>query len=391
MYNKFYGFKKMPFQVAADADFLFKSDKHLHALSYLEYGLNEFSGLMVLSGDVGSGKTTTVQYLLKQLDSNFSTALISNTNVTAKQLLSTILQNYGIEPENKDKADILNTLNQFLIAQTKGGHRVLLVVDEAQNLSIQVLEEVRMLLNLQWSGNPLLQIMLVGQPELLHTLKKEEMKQFAQRVAVNYHLTALDKEETGKYISHRLGVAGGSKNLFTLGAAEKIHELSGGIPRLINLVCQAALVYGYADEAKKISQDIIKQITEDNIVIGLESGETAKKVNEDVAISKVVDTEVEDKMVAIEESMVAINEDINKIVNIEIYEIKKELKELKSHLQEKDPDGQSQQIEWLKIRLQQEKNRYAKLSCDYDILKQNYQALEKETQSTFLNRKKKLK
>jgi general secretion pathway protein A len=269
MYEAFYGFREKPFEIVPNPHYLYRSLKHEKALTYLEYGISENLGFILLTGEIGSGKTTLIQYILNQLNTGTEAAIIFNTNVSVDQLLSMILSEFEI-PRQENKTDVLNVLNHFLIEQYAQNKKVLLVIDEAQNLSAEALEEVRMLSNLQSDSHILLQIMLVGQPELKAKLRQPSMRQFAQRIAVNYHLTGLNLEETGKYIAHRLQIAGGSAELFTPKAVEFIYKLSAGIPRSINIACQAALVYGFADEARTITQDIIKQIINDRVGISLD-------------------------------------------------------------------------------------------------------------------------
>jgi general secretion pathway protein A len=268
MYEKFYGFTEKPFQITPNPAFLYRSSKHDTALTYLEYGLTENVGFILLTGEIGSGKTTLVQYILGRLESDIEAAVIFNTNVSAEELLSLILQEFEITRPAGGKADVLTALNAFLIDRYARRKRVLLIIDEGQNLSDEALEEVRMLSNLQSDNQSLLQIMLVGQPELITRLKQPSMRQFSQRIAASYHLTGLNREETEKYIAHRLRKAGGRAALFTPAAVDIIYKLSGGIPRAINLVCQAALVYGFAENADKIGQDTIHQISKDNLGIG---------------------------------------------------------------------------------------------------------------------------
>jgi general secretion pathway protein A len=269
MYETFYRFQEKPFQIVPNPAFLYKSSKHEAALAYLEYGVAENVGFILLTGEIGSGKTMLVHYILSRMDtSSIDAAVIFNTNVSAGELLGMILEEFEIPRTAADKASLLSALNQFLIERYAQRKRVLLIIDEAQNLSENALEEVRMLSNLQSDDHSLLQIMLVGQPELVGKLKKPSMRQFTQRIAASYHLVGLNRQETGEYISHRLAKAGGRPDLFTAAAVDLIHELSGGIPRSINLLCQAALVYGFAEESQMISQDIVKQILEDNVGIG---------------------------------------------------------------------------------------------------------------------------
>lgn len=272
MYEKFYGFREKPFQIVPNPAYLYKSPKHEAALTYLEYGVAENVGFILLTGEIGSGKTTLVQYIVGRLDAATEAAVIFNTNVSPDELLGLILEEFDVPRAGQDKAALLNALNQFLIDRYARRKRVVLIIDEAQNLSEKALEEVRMLSNLQSEDHCLLQIMLVGQPELVAKLKQPSLRQFTQRIAASYHLTGLDREETGAYIAHRMVKAGGRPELFTTAAVDLIHQLSGGIPRSINLLCQAALVYGFAEGAKSVSQDLVRQIQEDNIGIALAPG-----------------------------------------------------------------------------------------------------------------------
>jgi general secretion pathway protein A len=269
MYEQFYGLKEKPFQITPNPAFLYRSPKHDTALTYLEYGLTENVGFILLTGEIGSGKTTLVQHIMGRLEHDIEAALILNTNVTAEELLLLILAEFEVPRPPGGKADVLMAINSFLIERYSQRRRVLLIIDEGQNLSEQALEEVRMLSNLQSDDQSLLQIMLVGQPELIAKLKQPSMRQFSQRIAASYHLTGLDRQETGNYIAHRLKLVGGDPGLFTPAAVDIVFSLSGGIPRAINLVCQAALVYGFADNAAQIGQDTIKNISRDNLGIGL--------------------------------------------------------------------------------------------------------------------------
>jgi len=284
MYEEFYGFKEKPFQIVPNPAYLYKSEKHERALTYLEYGLREHVGFILLSGEIGSGKTMLIQYILNGLNANAEVALITNTNISSNQLLVMILNEFELPSKKIDKATALDTLNQFLIQCYAEKRRVLLIIDEAQNLSAEALEEIRMLSNLHSDDQPLLQIMIVGQPELVAKLKRPMLRQCAQRIAVSYHLTGLDRDETAKYIAFRLQKAGGQPDLFTPHAIDLIFKLSEGIPRSINLACEAALVYGFADEARMISQDIIKQIIQDKIGVGL--GEYSGEADEIVSASE---------------------------------------------------------------------------------------------------------
>lgn len=207
------------------------------------------------------------------MDQSIEAAVIFNTTVTAEELFCLILEEFNLPRAAGDKASNLNALNQFLIDRYARHKRVLLIIDEAQNLSDQALEEVRMLSNLQSEDQNLLQIVLVGQPELASKLKKPTLRQFAQRIAASYHLVALDRNETGEYVAYRLQKAGGRPDIFTPAALDMVFDISGGVPRAINLACQAALVYGFAEGAERISQDLIRQIRRDNLGIGVVSVE----------------------------------------------------------------------------------------------------------------------
>jgi len=203
MYKEFYGLQEKPFQIVPNPDYLYKSNKHQNALTYLEYGLSENVGFILLTGEIGSGKTTLIQYMLNKLDNDTDVAVVFNTNVSAEQLLNMILNEFEVERPASDKAATLEAINAFLIQKYAEKKQVLLIIDEAQNLSADALEEVRMLSNLQTEDQALLQIMLVGQPELETKLRSPGLAQFSQRIAVNFHLEGLSREETENYINFR--------------------------------------------------------------------------------------------------------------------------------------------------------------------------------------------
>jgi len=270
MYRDFYGFRQKPFNLVADPGFLYMSSKHRLALTYLEYGLMDGIGFVLLTGEIGAGKTTLIRKLLSQLPEDIEVAVVFNTNVSAEQLVELILQEFELKARGRRKAAHLDILNQFLINKYGEGQRVVLIVDEAQNLSQEALEEIRMLSNLQTDQEPLLQILLVGQPSLRMKMQKPSLAQLNQRVAVSYHLKSLDLQETKEYIFYRLRKAGGEKSqIFQAKAIESIFRYSQGIPRAINTICDAALVYGYADELRVIDGKVIEQVVKDKEEVGL--------------------------------------------------------------------------------------------------------------------------
>ncbi len=261
MYTKFFGFKEKPFSLVPNPGYLYKSNEHAHALTFLEYGLTEKIGFVMLTGEIGIGKTTLIRYLLNRIEADTDVAVIFNTNILSDDFIKLILDEFEIEYDNGiTKANAISILYEFLIKKYAAKRSVLLVIDEAQNLSDEVLEEIRMLSNLQTDDEMLLQIMIVGQPNLRDKIQSPGLEQFAQRISVSYHMPAMPLEETAAYIAHRLDKAGGSPDLFPMDVVEMIFKASGGIPRTINLLCDAALVYGYADDKKIITPNILAQV-----------------------------------------------------------------------------------------------------------------------------------
>jgi len=268
MYENFYGLKEKPFQITPNPDYLFLSPIHENALTYLEYGLMENVGFILLTGEVGAGKTTLTRYLLGQFKSEKEIAVIFNTNVTPDELLCLILKSFKLEPVDGNKTRNLDILQQFLIDRYSKNKQVLLIIDEAQNLSDEVLEEVRMFSNLQSDEQNLIQIMLVGQPELKYRLKQHGHNPLSQRIAVNFFLSGLNDTETRSYIAHRLKKAGGNPDVFSTEAVDMIYRASRGIPRTINLLCDAALVYGFGYEFEIIEAPVIEQVIKDKGGVG---------------------------------------------------------------------------------------------------------------------------
>jgi putative secretion ATPase (PEP-CTERM system associated) len=275
MYEAFYGLKEKPFRIVPDPGYLYLSEKHRQALTYLEYGLMEDVGFILLTGEVGAGKTTLIRHILGRLEKDILTAVVFNTNFSASEIVDRVVQSFDMEPR-RTKTESLERLYAFLIEKYAEGKRVLLIIDEAQNLSGESLEEVRMLSNLQSEEKSLLQIMLVGQPELRDRLKRPELASFAQRIAVQYHIYPLSREEMGEYIAHRLAKAGGRHEIFEPEAVEMIFQASAGIPRTVNLLCDAALVYGFGYELNTIGTRVIEQVIRDKGGMGIAGGDLAE-------------------------------------------------------------------------------------------------------------------
>jgi len=262
MYEKFYGFKEKPFNLTPDSRFFFHSAKHEEALNRLLLAISERNGFAVITGEIGSGKTTVCRALLSKLDRETKVALILNTHLSKKELLTTILEDLGVEYTSTSKTRLLKALNEYLVAQASLGVNVVLIIDEAQNLTPSVLEEVRMLSNLETESEKLIQIILIGQPELREKLSHPRLEQFSQRVVFYYHLAPLSRDETKRYITHRLKTSGNyDQGLFSYEAIEEIYAYSNGIPRLINIVCHNSLITGLVCGADSISGDIVRETT----------------------------------------------------------------------------------------------------------------------------------
>ena len=261
MYESFYSFNQKPFSVTSNPHLLYLSPRHKEALAHMMYGVRERVGFIEITGEVGTGKTTLCRSLLNQLDSTIKTAFIFNSNLSEMQLLQTILRDLGIKSTAKNKGGMFTELNQFLIEQLRAGNNVVVIVDEAQNLSKKLLEQIRMLSNIECENEKLLQIILVGQPELREKLRDPALRQLYQRIVVRYHIEALDRREVALYIKHRLEVAGsnGAGPNFDDQAINVIYSYSGGIPRIINILCDKALLNGFVRENRHITQDTIQQ------------------------------------------------------------------------------------------------------------------------------------
>jgi len=255
MYLDFYGFREKPFNLTPDPRFVFLSKNHRESFAHLLYGINNRTGFIALTGEVGSGKTTVMRTLLSQLDADhYRTALILNPCLSPTELLQCINREFGISARTSNSSDLLDALNMFLLQQNAEGRTVVLTIDEVQNLETQVLEQIRLISNLETDKQKLIQIVLSGQPEFVQILKKKNMRQLSQRITVHYHLKTMDFEDSVQYIAHRLEVAGArSGNVFSRTALKRIYRYSRGLPRLINVACDRALLAGYTRDKARIT------------------------------------------------------------------------------------------------------------------------------------------
>jgi general secretion pathway protein A len=267
MYEEFYGFGEKPFSLTPDPKYLYKSESHANAFELLQYAIRRREGFVVVTGDIGTGKTTLCRAILEQLDRRTFTALVLNPFLSEEDLLRLILQDFGVVSRDEikrgrlagvSKQELIDTLNDFLLSLQPLGAGALLIIDEAQNLPLQVLEQIRILSNLETHKEKLLQIVLVGQLNLKDLLRAPELRQLDQRVSIRYELKPLTREETAAYVAHRLTIAGGGAQVsFTSKALDRVHRYSGGIPRLINLICDRALLGGYSQRATKIVPQMV--------------------------------------------------------------------------------------------------------------------------------------
>jgi len=262
MYENFYGFREKPFEITPDPKFLYLSENHKEALAHLTYAVRERKGFTVITGEVGTGKTTLIKTLLSKLDGNTKTAYLFNPMMGSTDFLHYICEDLGLRGQKRSKGQYLSQLHKFLMACYSRNENVVLIVDEAHKLDPKLLEEVRLLTNLETSKSKLLQVILTGQPELNEILEDPQFRQLKQRVSLRYHVKTLSKEDTGKYIKKRLRIAGTfDLNIFTPKALNQIYKYSKGIPRLINIVCDNALLIGYATDQKIIGSKIIHEVT----------------------------------------------------------------------------------------------------------------------------------
>jgi general secretion pathway protein A len=268
VYNRYYGFREMPFNQTPDASFFFPSEKHKTALDALLYAIKQRKGFVVVTGEIGSGKTTVSRTLLRKLgNDHVKSAVITNTFLTPKGIITLILEDLGVAYQPSSKERLLLQLNEYLLVEARQNRDIVLLIDEAQNLSPQCLEEVRMLSNLETEKDKLLQIVLIGQPELRKKLEMPRLEQFRQRISIHYHIDPLDEKETKEYVLHRLNYVKANgrdvHQLFEFEAYDLIYHFSHGLPRLINKVCDHALFVGFVSDAPKITIAIVQDAIRD--------------------------------------------------------------------------------------------------------------------------------
>jgi general secretion pathway protein A len=285
MYLKFYGLNGKPFGLNPDPDFLYFGQSHQMALRLLEYSLESEAGITVITGEVGCGKTTLIHHLLANLDSTVRAGLVANTHSDFGEFMKWVLMSFEQPYQNADKPELYERFQNFLTQEFSAGYRTALIVDETQNLNVNSLEELRMLSNINYGKHSLLQLVLVGQTELLDKLKRPELRQLAQRVSVDYQLNPLNLHDTVNYIKHRLKVVGREESLFDTFSMATIFYHSGGVPRLINSLCDLSLVYGYSAQHQMIGARTILAVLKDKAKTGLfpthvPETEQAKKVRE---------------------------------------------------------------------------------------------------------------
>ena len=269
IYTGHFGLTERPFSLVPDPDFLFWSPAHRRAYSMLEYGILTRAPITLITGEVGAGKTTLLHQLLRSVEEDVRVGMIANAHGDRGELLQWVLQALDREaPPNASYVELFGLLQTHLIEEYSEGRRVILIFDEAQNLSRESLEELRMFTNINSGKDELLQLVLVGQPELRDIVRRPDLTQFAQRVAASFHLSAMDADTVHAYIGHRLTVASGDPALFTREAADAVHEATGGVPRLVNQLCDLAMLYAFETDVPKVSRAVIQQVLDDGVFFG---------------------------------------------------------------------------------------------------------------------------
>ena len=282
IYTEHFGLSHRPFNLVPDPDFLFWGPGHRRAFAILEYGIMTRAPITLLTGEVGAGKTTLLRHLLRVIEEDVRVGLISNAHGNPGELLRWVLHALD-QPTSSEQSyvDLFSQLQDYLIAEYAQGRRVVLIFDEAQNLGRDSLEELRMLTNINSGKDELLQLILVGQPELRDIVRRPDMVQFAQRVAAGFHIGTMTEETVASYIAHRLKIAGGNPDLFTREACAAIHAQTGGVPRLVNQLCDLSLVYAFTGEESQVSAETVAEVIRDGVFFGggLGTGEPLRVIN----------------------------------------------------------------------------------------------------------------
>jgi general secretion pathway protein A len=266
VYTSFFNLREVPFSIAPDPAYLYMSPRHQEALGHLLYGTGQYGGFVQLTGEVGTGKTTIIRTLLAQKLQNVDVAMIHNPRQSEQEFVQSICDELGVRYGERQPVTLkvlVDALNAYLLEQHANGRRTVLIIDEAQQLAPEVLEQVRLLTNLETTKEKLLRIMLIGQPELAELLARQDLRQLAQRITARYHLTPLDAAETGEYIAHRLQIAGGARDLFSPAAMRAVHKHAGGVPRLVNIICDRALLGAYAQGLRQVTPEIVHKAAEE--------------------------------------------------------------------------------------------------------------------------------
>lgn len=266
LYAEFFGLSERPFTLLPDPSFLYWSKAHQKAFAILDYGIVSRAPITVITGEIGSGKTTLIQHLIKSMEPSITVGLISNAQGGRGELLQWALNALSVEvPNDATYVQKFQTLQDFLIAEYAAERRVVLIFDEAQNLSLEGLEELRMLTNINSNKDELIQLILIGQPELRDLIRSPKMKQLAQRVAASFHLPAMDADNVTQYIQHRLLTVGGQGNEFTIAACKIVHDQTGGVPRLVNQLCDISMVYAWSKEEGQVTEETLQNVLDDGL------------------------------------------------------------------------------------------------------------------------------
>ena len=308
MYTEFFGLSAKPFDLLPNPEFLYLSKGHRKALSYLQYGVQEHAGFTLLTGEVGSGKTTLVRDVINNISSDVTLSMIFNTRVDGYQLIAMINADFGLQTEGKDKVQLITELNDFLLDECSSNRQPIIIIDEAQNLSAEALEEIRLLSNLEADNFKMVQIILVGQPELKQIIAKPSLRQLRQRISISCHLNPLNREESEEYVYHRLATVGHRDCvIFQDGVFDTIFRFSGGVPRLINLICDFLLLSAFVEGTNKIDMTLV------NDAVSELSFEESNSPQPDFEVGRVASSSVQhsvsldDRLARIEDNYAKLN------------------------------------------------------------------------------------